>query len=230
VQPAPTTSEQSTAEGGGTIDPSSAAPDSPSPTAASNRTTIPAPVLYGSIALILALLVVAIWGFGGFKKRTDLLKPTPPGTLITTGPYEFRFTEATAQRKKKYDSTFSWQIVMIGEGRTIGTESSSPKYFGDDGMFVSKDDLTQQVASPDSVRMGEGSNYERGQFTPGLPLSPYAVVFTYPDTYQPGPTIRFGVAELVYGTHYLASDEKSWHNGTYIYLVHLPVRVLPEQD
>ena len=49
------------------------------------------------------LLVVAIWGFGGFKKRTDLLKTTPPGTLFTTGPYEFRFAEATAQHKKNYD-------------------------------------------------------------------------------------------------------------------------------
>jgi hypothetical protein len=52
------------------------------------------------------------------RNRPDLLKTTPPGALITGGPYEFRFTEATAQRKKKYDGTFSWEIVMIGEGRT----------------------------------------------------------------------------------------------------------------
>jgi Na+-transporting methylmalonyl-CoA/oxaloacetate decarboxylase gamma subunit len=45
------------------------------------RKTIPAPVLYGSILLVLVLLVVAVWGFGGFKKRTDLLKTMSPGTL-----------------------------------------------------------------------------------------------------------------------------------------------------
>ena len=37
------------------------------------------------------------------------------------------------------------------------------------------------------------------------------------DNYRPGPTIGFGVSELVYGTHYLTSDEEGWHNGTYGY-------------
>lgn len=231
VQLAPGASHPSASEyDPGVVDPSWKPPDSPSGPAAANRKPIPAGVFYGCILLVLVLLVVAVWGFGGFKRRTDLLKTMPPGALITSGPYEFRFTEATAQRKKKYDGTFSWEIVMIGEGRTTGTESSSPKYFGDAGMFVSKDDATQQVVSPDNVRMGEGHNFDRAQFTPGLPLSPFAVLFKYPNTYQPGPTIRFGVAELVYGTHYLASEEKTWHNGTYIYLLHLPVRVLPPVD
>ena len=67
-----------------------------------DRKTIPAPLVYGSILLALVLLVVAIWGFGGFKSRTDLFRTAPPGTLFTTGPYEFRFIEATAQHKKDY--------------------------------------------------------------------------------------------------------------------------------
>ena len=231
VQTAPTESQHSAAAAGpSTVDPNWTPPQGPAETAAPARKPIPATALYGCILLALVLLVVAIWGFGGFKKRTDLLKTTPPGTLITSGPYEFRFTEATAQHKKDFGGAPYWEVVMIGEGRTTGTESSSPKYFGSDSMFVSKDDGTQQVVVSDSVRMGEGHNFDRAQFTPGLPLSPYAVVFKYPDTYRPGPTIRFGVAELVYGTHYLASEEKSWHNGTYIYLLHLPVRVLPPVD
>jgi hypothetical protein len=118
---------------------------------------------------------------------------------------------------------------MIGEGRTTGTESSSPKYFRDDGMFVSKDDGTQQVVVADSVRMGDGRSFDRQQFTPGLLLSAYAVVFKYADSYRPGPTIRFAVSELVYGTHYL-SDEEGWHNGTYSYHFYLPVRVLPPAE
>jgi hypothetical protein len=51
------------------------------------------------------------------------------------------------------------------------------------------------------------------------------VVFKYADNYRSGPTIRFGVSELVYGTHYLTSDEEGWHNGTYSYHFYLPVRV-----
>jgi hypothetical protein len=34
-----------------------------------DRKTIPAPLAYGSILLVLVQLVVAVWGFGGFKKR-----------------------------------------------------------------------------------------------------------------------------------------------------------------
>ena len=123
VQLAPSTSHPSASEyDPGVADPSWKPPDSPSGPAAANRKPIPAGVFYGCILLVLVLLVVAVWGFGGFKRRTDLLKTMPPGALITSGPYEFRFTEATAQRKKKYDGTFSWEIVMIGEGRTTGTE------------------------------------------------------------------------------------------------------------
>jgi hypothetical protein len=229
VQPAPAKSQQSTAEDASTIDPSWAPPDSPSRTATPNRRAFPAPVLYGSIVLVLVLLVVAVSGLGGFKRRTDLFRTTPPGTVFTIGPYEFRFTEATAQHKKDFGGALYWEVVMIGEGRTTGTESSSPKYFGDSGMFVSKDDVTQQIVLPDSVRMGQDRSYDRSQFTPGLPLSAYAVVFKYADTYRPGPTIRFAVSELVYGTHYLASDEKEWHNGTYSRQFYLPVRVLPEE-
>jgi hypothetical protein len=231
VQTAPTESRHSAAgDDPGTVDPSWTPPEGPAETGASTRKTIPAAALSGCILLALVLLVVAIWGFGGFKKRTDLLKATPPGTLITSGPYEFRFTEATAQHKKDFGGSPYWEVVMIGEGRTTGTESSSPKYFRDDGMFVSKDDGTQQVVVADSVRMGDGRSSDRQQFTPGLPLSAYAVVFKYADSYRPGPTIRFAVSELVYGTHYLTSDEEGWHNGTYSYHFYLPVRVLPPAE
>ena len=190
------------------------------------RKNIPAWLVYGSILLVLVLLMVAVWGFGGFKRRTDLLKTVPPGTLITTGPYEFRFTEATAQHKKNYDDTLYWEVVMIGAGRTTGNESISPNFMSSSGMFVSKDDATQQTSAPEIARMDEGS--DRHRFTPGLPLVAYSVVFKYPDSYRPGPTIRFVVWDLIYGKHYLASEEEGWHNGTYGHQFHLPVRVLPE--
>ena len=76
-------------------------------------------------------------------------------------------------------------------------------------MFISKDDASQQIAMPDSVRMGESQGFTRYRFTPGLPLSPYSVVFKYEDSYRPGPTIRFVVWGLVYGKHYLASEGRA---------------------
>ena len=241
VQPAPAESRQDTAgfdaasagSGGvdsGGVDPAWPPPSGPSDSDTTSRKTIPAWLVYGSILLALVLLIVAIWGFGGFKKRTDILKTTPPGTLITTGPYEFRFTEATAQHWTDYDGTVYWNVVMVGEGRTTGKESISPSYMPDSGMFVSKDDVTQQITMPDHVQMGEGEGFDRRDFTPGLPLIPYSVVFKYDDRYQPGPTIRFVIWDVVYGKRYLASDEKAWKNGTFGYQFHLPVRVLPPKD
>jgi hypothetical protein len=162
--------------------------------------TMSASLVYGSILVVLVLLVVAIWGLGGFKRRTDLFRTTPPGTLFTTGPYEFRFIEATAQHKRNYDNTFYWEIVVIGEGRTTGKESISPNYMGNSGMFASKDDASQEISMPDSVRMGESRGFDRHRFTPSLPLSPYSVAFKYKDAYRPGPTIRFVVSTSSMGS------------------------------
>ena len=212
----------------GGVDPGWPPPSGPSGSDATGRKTIPAWLVYSSILLVLVLLVVAVWAFGGFERRTDLLKTVPPGALITTGPYELRFTEATAQHKKDFDGSLYWEVVMIGEGRTTGNESISPNYMAGSGMFVSKDDVTQQVSEPHMARMGDGDGSDRHDFAPGLPLVPYSVIFKYADSYRPGPTIRFAVWDLVYGTHYLASEEEGWHNGTYGQQYYLPVRVLPE--
>jgi hypothetical protein len=212
------------------VDPAWPPPNSPSSSDAIGRKTIPSSLVYSSILLALVLLVVAIWGFGGFKKRTDILQTTPPGSLFTTGPYEFRFTEATAQHWTDYDGSVYWKVVMIGEGRTTGKESIAPSYLPDSGMFGSKDDVTQQVTQPDSVRIGEGEGYDRHHFTPGLPLTPYSVVFKYDEKYRPGPTIRFVVWDAVYGKHFIASEEEGWHNGSTAYQLYLPVRVLPPTD
>jgi hypothetical protein len=208
------------------VDPSWA-PPSGAP-AATNRKTIPASLVYGSVLLALVLLIVGIWAFGGFKRRTDLFKTAAPGSSFTTGPYEFRFTEATAQHKKDYGAdTPYWEVIIIGEGRTTGKESISPNITGDGGMFATKDEVSQEIEVPQSAQLGEGRSFDRHRFTPGLPLSPYSIVFKFKDTYRPGPTIRFAVFELVYGQHYIASEEGGWHNGTRARQFYLPVRVLP---
>ena len=209
------------------VDPTWAPPSGPPVTG--NRKTLPASLIYGSILLALVLVVVGIWGFGGFKRRTDTFITTPPGTLFTTGPYEFRFIEATAQHKKDFGSTLYWEVVAIGEGRTTGNESISPDTTSEGTMFASKDDVTQEIALPENARLGRGKGFNRYRFTPGLPLIPYSVTFKYKDTYHPGPTIRLAVFDLVYGKHFIASEEEGWHNGTYARQFYLPVRVLPEE-
>ena len=94
-------------------------------------------------------------------------------------------------------------------------------------MLISKDDASGEIAEPDSTDYGHDDSYDRNQLTPGLPLIAYTVTFEYAKSYQPQPTIRLAISELIYTTRYLASDEEGWKNGTYSFQYHLPVRVLP---
>ncbi|HSU37262.1 MAG TPA: hypothetical protein VLJ88_16515 [Propionibacteriaceae bacterium] len=116
---------------------------------------------------------------------------------------------------------------MIGEARTTGDTSLSPDTLGNDGMLVSKDDASGEIAVPYSTNYGRDRRYERNQLTPGLPRIAYTITFKYAKSYQPQPTIRLAISELIYTTPYLASDEEGWKNGTYSFQYHLPVRVLP---
>jgi hypothetical protein len=62
-------------------------------------------MVYGGMLLSLLLLVGLTYLAGGFEKRTDLLEQVQPGDLIVTGPYELRFTEATAKPDKDSSAT-----------------------------------------------------------------------------------------------------------------------------
>jgi hypothetical protein len=180
-----------------------------------------------AMLVALALLVATVWAFGGFKKRTDILRPEAPGQPFTSGPYEFSFSEATVQRTK-LDGVITWKVTVLGQGRTTGKEAISPSFVESfDGMFVLKDPVTGQIVAPDGQQYGSDTSFSRHNFTPGLPLIPYTLSFTLDEHYQPGPVLRFGAGVLVYSSHFLTTEEKTWHNGTYITLILLPVRVLP---
>ena len=95
-----------------------------------------------AVVAALVLVLVLVWGAGGFSRRTDLLLDRPVGSLVTTGPYEFRFSSATAQQRTDYSGAVVWRVVMSGEGRTTGEESIAPLYADDNGMFVAKDETS----------------------------------------------------------------------------------------
>ncbi len=210
------------------LDEGEVSPRWPAPVGDPPRRSVPSGLAYGGMGLCLVLVIAAVWGLGGFERRTDLLRNVAPGTLITTGPYEFRFTEATAQAKTDSAGAITaWDVTMIGEARTTGDTSISPDTLGTDGMLISKDDASGEIAEPDSTDYGHDDSYDRNQLTPGLPLIAYTVTFEYAKSYQPQSTIRLAIAELIYTTRYLASDEEGWKNGTYSFQYHLPVRVLP---
>jgi hypothetical protein len=185
-------------------------------------------LVYACVGLALVLLVAAVWGFGGFRKRTDLLIPTAPGTTISTGPYELAFTRVTAQRTTESGTNaVSWSVKVVGTGRTTGARSIAPE-ISDDGMFASKDPGSGEIEVATGQDIGNGGTNDRTTFTPGAPPLDYAVTFTYAASYAPGPTLRFLVSTLEFTDTSLVGDgKKTWNNTSYAYEMFLPVQVLP---
>lgn len=66
--------------------------------------------------------------------------------------------------------------------------------------------------------------------TPNLPPTGYRLTFPLPAEFRPGPTIRLGVADLVYEAKYLTTDEKAWNNDLRGSRIDLPLRVLPPKE
>ena len=192
-------------------------------------------LVYGGVLLSLALVVGLLYVAGGFKKRTDLLEPVEPGALIVTGPYELRFTEATAQPETDVDGKVEgWKVVAIGQARNTGDESMAPSLLGNDSVFAVKDPASALTAEAYSADIGSSpggfSVYDRQHLAPGLPLIEYRVTFKLPPEYQPGSTVSLAVAELVYEDPYLTTDEKTWDNGLFGFRVDLPLRTLPAES
>ena len=183
---------------------------------------------WGLLALALAALLALVWALGGFERRTDLLRPTEVGTLISTGPYEFRFTGATAQQRTTYDDKVVWRLTAVGEGRTTGDVTIAPSYLGDGGMFVAKDPVGGTISTPESQSFRPGGFVSGSAFTPGLPLQPFRVEFEFPRTYQPGPALSFLVFDLEFRDNSLLGDqEPQWRNADEASRFELPVEVLP---
>ncbi|GAA2093964.1 hypothetical protein GCM10009841_04070 [Microlunatus panaciterrae] len=189
-------------------------------------------VVVGVSVLVLSLVVGLLWGFGAFGRRTDLLKDRAPGTVLETGPFELTFSEATAQRKKDFDDTYYWEVIMVGTGRTTADESIAPEYSGSSGMFVARDPNSSQTQDPESIKIGTGESFTGAStFTPGLPPTRFQVTFKFSADYRPARTIRFGVFILEFGNRTLTGQgEKGWKNSKYAYHLHLPVTVLPEES
>lgn len=185
-------------------------------------------LIYALVAAGVAVLLALVWGLGGFEKRADLLQPTAPGTLIATGPYEFTFTEVTAQQKTDLDSSRYWELSALGTGRTTGDETIAPSYT-DTGTFVSKDIRSREVEVPSGLRYGGRRNHFAGdQFTPGLAPVPFEVQFKYRGSYVPDRTLVFVVFRLKFSdTSLIGGQDKVWSSTPKGFDYRLPVRVLP---
>lgn len=192
-------------------------------------------LVYGGVLLSLALVVGLVYLAGGFRQRTDLLEPVAPGTLIVNGPYEFRFTEATAQPELDADGRATgWEVVVVGQARNTGDEAMAPSLLGSDSVFAVKDPNSELTAEAYSAQLGRDLGglriLDQRQLAPGLPPIAYRVTFKLPPEYQPDRTITLAIAELVYEDPFLTTDEKTWDNGLFGYWLDLPLRTLPAES
>ena len=204
----------------GQVDPGWAPPEP-------RRRPLPSWVVPVAVVAVLALLLGLVWGAGGFGRRTDLLLDRAPGTTVSTGPYELRFSTATAQQRTDYRGEVVWRLVMSGEGRTTGDESIAPLFADQNGMFVAKDQASGEIQVADGQALGVEKRLG-GRFTPGLPMQPFEVQFEFGEDYRPQPSITFVVYQLDYrDSSLLGNQDKSWRNAERAYRFQLPVTELP---
>lgn len=197
------------------------------PPTAAGRSVNPAVVLL-AVLLVLVLLLGVVWRLGGFERRTDVVADAPVGTVLDAGPYQLRFTGATAQQRTDYQNKVLWRVTAVGEGLTTGQETIAPEFSGDDSMFVAKDPARGEVQTPQSQTFRPGSSTFGGAFTPGLPFQPFSVSFDFSAGYRPGETVVFVVYDLDFrDTSLLGNQDPVWTNSSHAFRLRLPVRVLP---
>lgn len=188
---------------------------------------LPGPVRALIVVLAVAVLVGGVWALGGFKVRTDTDERVQPGQTIESGPYEFAFSTATAQKFTDGDGEVSWQVVVLGTARTTGDEAISPS----NTMFVAKDPETVEQPDAGDSEAGTGDTGTHPAYlTPGLPPVPFRVEFPFSEHFKPSGRILFAVYRLEEGNALLLdTGEKAWKNTRYVYRYDIPVTVLPEQ-
>lgn len=183
----------------------------------------------GVPVVVLALLVTLVWSVGGFEMRRNAVHLQDPGTIVESGPFEFIFTEATAQPAYEEDG---WKVTVIGTGRVTGDTAERPPT-GDDGPFVARDPKSREVQVPLTPEVGEPptpeDRAEGTYFTPGLPMVPIKLEMEFSEAYEPTAKLTLVVLQQEFTDNTLTgTGEKSWNNANSGTIMDLPVTVLPE--
>ncbi len=166
-------------------------------------------LMIGSLVVALAVLVGLTWVAGGFDQRTDLRTVVPPGTEISTGPYAFTFTAASVQKKKTFDDSVVWEVVVQGTGRTTGDQAIAPSTL--DWFASLREPASGSVVEPESQRFGAADSSGSSFFTPGLAPIPYRLVFQLPAALERPTAVQLAVWDLeLRDRSLLRTGELSW--------------------
>ena len=175
------------------------------------------------VAGTLVVLVGVVALLGGFERRTDLLTPVDPGTVITTGPYEVSLASATLQHRTTSDE---WVAVVSGTALTTGDTSIRPP-IGSSGFLYARSAAGGEAQPASSIALGDPDSFQSpGNLTPGLPAVPWTVTFRFPTS--PGDRLLVAVFDQEFTTPYLFSDEEGWRATRKASTMILPLQQLPE--
>lgn len=184
----------------------------------------------GVPVVVLGLLVTLVWTAGGFEKRSNNNILVEPGTLIESGPFEFTFTGATAQKNRDE----GWTVRVIGSGRTTGESTERPKT-GESGAFVARDPKSREIQVPLTPEIGEKVTIESrpvtNHFTPGLPMVPITLELEFTDAYEPTANLMFLVLQQEFVDNTLTkTGEQTWNIVNSGSVMDLPVTLLPPEE
>lgn len=186
-----------------------------------------AALVWGAIGLALVLVVVAVWGLGGFDRRQDLFIPVEPGQVVTVGPYELAFTEATVQYVLE-DKVY--EVQAVGTGRTTGEESIAPSSLAGSSFSYAQDPISREIQRVDRYRFGPGEEItlRPKAFVPGLGPIPFVAQFKF--TARPGERIRLVLFNQEFSDKSVfGNQDPIWNNTNSGYDLALPLTRLPDR-
>ena len=128
------------------------------------------------VALI--VLIAAVAALGGFRERTDRLTRIAVGATMSTGPFDYTFTRATAQQRDDLGKTI-FQVDVYGTAQNTTKEGRGPSV----NQFAARDLVDPQVVDAEATHLGTSTDYTVGlSLNPGLPPTPFRVEFQFPRT------------------------------------------------
>lgn len=185
-----------------------------------------ATLIWGGLAIGLALTLTLVWALGGFGSRRDEIVAVAPGTNLQVGPYELVFGAATAQHKT---SSGTYEVVVTGTGRTTSDTTIAPRT-GESGFLRAQSPATGEVQLADSFDYGDSQDVSlrTRAFTPGLAAISFATTFVYEQPVSDELLLEVFDQEF-FDNYVFSDDEPAWNTVSTGYSMVLPVTVLPEE-
>lgn len=176
------------------------------------------------ILVLLAAIIAAVFGAGGFEARRDLILSRQPGSVLEIGPYEIVVHHAEVQRIQEYDDTWYWEYRVIGSITNTWHESVSFRS-GEFGWIAFREPRSGEIVSPNGFR----TSSDAVALVPATG-APMAAEWWERMESEPSAYLLVGFLDLEYTDNSLLGfGSRVWNPTDLSYQVWVPVIRLPDQ-